>query len=198
MKRLPTISNLTSANNTIMAYLAPDTVYQHALQGVARAAQHYAIPSQVALARVMVAQAFEESCIDKNTPGRVCFNTKAKAGTTSATGVWQQTKPTQRQIEKMMGWPQRPYADREDPQYSGELAAAYMAYFLNGARKTPKGDLHGALVAYHDGHWSKNGAGNAYARLILNNYYPLFDFAAMERSNSLLDTLAFGARREFN
>ncbi len=186
-----------------MAYLGPDDIYLYALRAIERVKRKFPIADAVTFARILVALSFQESCIRKTTAEYACFDTEARPrradGTlaSSAFGLTQVLEGTQRSIEKMMKWPARPYADRSDPQYAMDLGAAYLGYLYNGGAKTPRGDWFKTLVAYHDGHYSKKGAGNAYAKRIYE-HLKLFDFAAIARHNAMtIAALEFNNRAEF-
>lgn|GEM_PF-3701672 len=164
-----------------MAYLNPDQVYYLALEAIPKVIEKYPVSNRLEFAKVLTGQAFQESCLDKKRP-YACFDTEAKPYAnkqrtkvkSTAFGLTQVLEGTQRAIERLMGWPQRPLDDRSNPVYALALAAAYMGYFYNGGAKTPRGDWHAALVSYHDGHYSKGGAGQTYAKLI-KKHVGLFD-----------------------
>lgn len=176
-----------------MAALAPHEVYTLALWAIPQVMWKYPVPDQTAFARVLVAQAFQESCTNKKAEGYKCFDPDASPKSSSALGVWQTLKGTQRAIEKMMKWPQRPLDDRRIPSYSALLGAAYMGY-----QYSRYGDWRKALKAYHDGHWSKKKTkGDTYASLVLDKHMRLFDFTAMEQMPGV-GVLAVVNRTEFN
>ncbi|HVZ39942.1 MAG TPA: transglycosylase SLT domain-containing protein [Candidatus Kapabacteria bacterium] len=186
-----------------MALLGPDDIYLYALRAIPKVTWKYPVADEVQFARVLVALSYEESCRDKNAEGQVCFNSDARPVNkngkrlSSALGLTQMLEGTQPWVEALMGWPERPLDDRSDPQYAEDLAAAYLAYLYNGGMKVPRGDWYKALVAYHDGHYSKGGAGNSYARTVIK-YLKRFDFAEIARRNaSTIAALEFINRGEF-
>ncbi|MEP7217639.1 MAG: transglycosylase SLT domain-containing protein [Bacteroidota bacterium] len=183
-------------------YIGPDDVYVLALQAIPIVTAKYAVDDQTKFAQILTGMAYQESCIAKSTKNLTCFDTEARPYNSkgelasSAYGITQILKGTQRNIERLMGWPERPLNDRSDPQYAVELAAAYLAYLYNGGDKTPRGDWTKALVAYHDGHYSKKGAGHSYAKLIMS-WLPRFDFAGIASRRNNARTLVYNNRAEF-
>ncbi|MEP7220486.1 MAG: transglycosylase SLT domain-containing protein [Bacteroidota bacterium] len=183
-------------------YLGPDDIYTLALQAIPVVTAKYPVADQEEFARILTGVSYQESCIAKNPKSLTCFDTTArpynKDGTlaSSAYGITQVLKKTQRNIERFMKWPERPYDDRSDPMYDMLLAAAYLAYLYNGGDRTPRGDWHKALVAYHDGHYSAKGAGQTYARLIMG-WLPRFDFAGISLRRNNVSALIYDNRAEF-
>lgn len=190
-----------------MAYLDNDDVYLLALRAIPKVTDRYPVADGNTFARILTGLSFQESCVNKKAKGYLCFDTEARPlnskGTaiSSALGLTQVLTGTQRAIEKLMHWPERSYSDRADPQYAMDLCAAYLAYFYNGGAKTPRGDWYKALVAYHDGHYSKGGAGNSYAKTVLK-HVGLFDFAGVAKrkgtaAGEVFAGLQFQIRSEF-
>lgn len=154
--------------------LTPPEVWPFALFGVIAAQQKYDVGNPIEMAKWLTSLAFQESCLNKGAPEQRCFDTdarpynaKTKKYLSSALGLTQVLKGTQHAIETLMGWPARSDDARSDPLYAMQLTGAYMGYFYNGGAKTPKANWYAALVAYHDGHYSKGGAGQSYAQKIL-------------------------------
>jgi hypothetical protein len=158
-------------------------VYVLALRSIPKITGKYPVADARAFARILTALSFQESCLKKATKGYECFDTEARPSdkSSSAYGITQVVEGTQRNVERLMKWPKRPLADRSDPQYAMDLSAAYLAYLYNGGDHTPPGDWWAALVAYHDGHYSKKGAGHTYAKIVMGNL-KLFDFAGIVKS----------------
>lgn len=173
--------------------LTPSEVYVLALLSTQKAQLKWNIPDPKAFARTLVGLAFQESCLNKGAEDLRCmdtdarpYNAKTKKYLSSALGLTQVLDGTQRAIERLMGadkplsgWSYKPGDARRNPLYAMDLAAAYMGYFVNGGAKTPKGSIPAALVAYHDGHYSKNGAGQSYARAIAK-HIESFDWAVID------------------
>jgi len=149
-------------------------VYRMALRALPKAEAKYPVANRLKLARMMVPLVRKESS----------FNTEAvpskKTSSGWAKGLTQVTEGTQRDIEKRMGWPERPYSARtDDPQYSIDLGVANMAYLLGKF----SADMRQALYHYNQGPAAKYSAksyGVTYAAEILKDY-DSFDFAALER-----------------
>lgn len=179
--------------------LRPTAVYLFALRAIAVVREKYPVADEKYFARLLVCVSFQESCIAKTAAGFECFDTEAKAKTTTATGLMQVLKGTQRAIEKFMGWPNRPLDDRKDPQYALMLGAAYLGYLYN--RKSNGKDWTRTIASYHDGHYKgSNSPGAKYAGLVLG-HYAKFDWVKIEAEAAGIDPmfagLLWGARVEF-
>lgn len=155
--------------------LSPAEVYNLARIAIPKISAKYPVRDAREFARWMVALSFQESCTAKNAANWRCFDTDAAAGVSSALGLTQVLKGTQRGIEKDMGWEERPFDDRRNPEYSMALGAAYIGYLL----KRNGGDWYKTFSAYHDGHYKAGGPGNAYARKI-EGHYKMFPWDTIE------------------
>lgn len=179
--------------------LKPSAVYDYALRAISTIRNKYPVSDERYFARLLVCISFQESCIAKNAVGFECFDTEAKAKTTTATGLMQVLTGTQRYIEKLMKWPQRPFDDRKDPQYALELGAAYLGYLYG--RKANGKDWFRTIASYHDGHYKgSNSPGAKYARLVMGHYQK-FDWNAIEieasRQSNTFASFLWNARPEF-
>lgn len=163
--------------------LSPAEVLNLARFALPKIWDKYPVANRYKFCRMMVALCYQESCINKNAPDWRCFDTEAAAGTSSALGLTQVLKDTQRYIESQMGWTARPLTDRKDPQYSLDLGSAYIGYLL----KRNGDDWYKTFSSYHDGHYRDGGPGNGYARKVLD-HYDMFPWETIEaEANSLLE-----------
>jgi hypothetical protein len=164
-------------------------VYLLALRAIPKVTKKYPVDDELGMARVLVGLAWQESK----------FDPKAANKSSSARGLTQVLKGTQPAIEKLMGWPAKDPDARFDAQYAMDLAAGYMAYHYN--RKGSKGNWRKSLVAYHDGHYSANGAGVGYAKLILDQHMKLWNWAKVtedaQREDRSVAATTYAFREEF-
>lgn len=155
--------------------LSPAEVYNLVRITIPKISGKYPVADPRQFARMMVSLCFQESCTAKNAKGWRCFDTDAAAASSSALGLTQVLKDTQRWIEQTMGWEKRPLDDRRNPEYSMALGAAYIGYLL----KRNGGDWFKTFSAYHDGHYKAGAPGNDYARTV-QKHYAMFPWASIE------------------
>lgn len=94
-------------------------------------------------------------------------NPTAKNRSSSARGLMQILKGTQADIERRLGWPQRPNEALDNPAYAMMLAAYYVAWlYMNKAQKS----WDRTVVAYNQGHYNTSKAGEAYRQKVFAAY----------------------------
>lgn len=160
------------------------------------------VPDDAYLAKLLVAQAFQESAIDKSGPPYCGFDPAAGAGITSATGLMQFVGKTwydiQKRILKLPLAQQRELDARKDAAFCMYCGCAYLVHMFD-YKKTYSWKR--ALRRYHDGYAENHKDGPGYVNVILNEWFPLFDFerlAAQIVENALeISGLVFESRKEF-
>lgn len=147
-----------------MATLTAAEVHNLTLS-IARNALIYPV-DPVTIARTATAIAFIEST----------FNPDAKNKSSSASGLMQITKATQKDVEKLLKL--RPDTQRQKifaPSYNILLGMNRLAYQLRRYR----GDYNKAIVAYNQGSYNTRAAGQAYLKHWASAYKK-FNWPAIE------------------
>lgn len=138
------------------------------------------VPDEEEVIRLLVAQSFQESAIDKSGPPYCGFDPDAEAGSSTATGLMQILRGTWQDVqERVLKLPKaqwRPLADRSSAALCMFYGCAYLISMYDYQRSGRS--WRKALAMYHDGFTAKS-PGYGYADLILNEWLPLFDFHAL-------------------